>query len=99
MTTPHCSVGRLERPQGRDRSEHLVIASFVCLARRKPAGSGHRVDQPAVKLVAPRSAECAQFVGFGLADDVYPYNTKRTLSNAPTAFSASSTSKMDIGLF
>jgi hypothetical protein len=62
-------VGRLERPQGRDRGEHLLIASFVCLARRKPAGSGHRVDQHAVKLVAPRSAECAQFVGFGFVDE------------------------------
>ena len=25
-------VGWLERPQGRDRGEHLLIASFVCLA-------------------------------------------------------------------
>ena len=62
-------VGRLERPQGRNRSEHLLTASFFCLARRKPAGSGHRVDQHAVKLVAPRPAECAQFVGFGFADE------------------------------
>src|ERR1700733_6091638 len=62
-------VGRLERPQGRDRGEHLLTASFVCLARRKPSGSGHRVDQHAIKLVAPRSAECAQFVGFGFVDE------------------------------
>ena len=58
-------VGGRECLQAFDRDEELPVTIFIRLARGKPAGIYHRIDQRIVEPIAPRSADDAQSVGIG----------------------------------